>query len=497
MARRKRLRKIARDWTVAILGVVGLGLAALAWSREPSRRPIALAMSAGRPEGARQRIAEILAREAGRRGVRVQWQPTAGSEQALDQVDAGRLDAALVQGGLDPGGRRNVRQVAALHVEPLHLLVKEEIFAEVARNLAALRGKTINLSEFGSGTHCLASEVLAFAGLEAARGDYRATTLGYAELGRQADRARLPDAVFMVSTLPLGVARELVTRHRYRLVALPFASAFALGALEQDPAPARAGRWPERVERQHVCDATIPAFTYRVEPGVPAEEIHTLGTRLLLVAHKDVPVEAIGRLLETAFDAPFARASHAGLDPKVLELPPELPWHDGTIAYLRRTKPLIAGDFVDLLEKELSIGGAVLGGGFFLVQWLRRRYRARRDRGFEAYILKVADVERRAMALELAATLDLPALLLLQKDLARLKAEALEKFADGELEGEELMSGFLTHVSDTRDYLTRLILHQRDNLEEEAQLQGRRPQALWREVVGEGRPLDAAADLGP
>ncbi len=70
-----------------------------------------------------------------------------------------------------------------------------------------------------------------------------------------------------------------------------------------------------------------------------------------------------------------------------------------------------------------------------------------------------------------------------QEELSGLKNEALRKFADGVLEGEELMSGFLTHVSDTRDYLTRLILHERNNLEEQAHLEGRKAQTLWSEVV--------------
>ena len=52
--------------------------------------------------------------------------------------------------------------------------------------------------------------------------------------------------------------------------------------------------------------------------------------------------------------------------------------------------------------------------------------------------------------------------------MTRIKGEALEKFAEGKLEGEELMSGFLAHASDARDFLLRLILHQRDNLEEHA-----------------------------
>ena len=117
-------------------------------------------------------------------------------------------------------------------------------------------------------------------------------------------------------------------------------------------------------------------------------------------------------------------------------------------------------------------------------QWLWRRSRRRRDRGFEAYILRVAEIERKGLQLERDATLDLHSLLRLRDDLATLKDEALAKFADGELEGEELFSGFLAHVSATRDYLTRLVLHQRDNLEDQAVSQGQRLQSLWREAVG-------------
>ena len=56
---------------------------------------------------------------------------------------------------------------------------------------------------------------------------------------------------------------------------------------------------------------------------------------------------------------------------------PELPPHEGTLTYLGRNKPLIAENVVDLLEKEVSIAGGILGGLFFLRQWLRRSYRRR------------------------------------------------------------------------------------------------------------------------
>ena len=126
--------------------------------------------------------------------------------------------------------------MAVLHIEPLHLLVKAEIYRAVANNLAGLRGKVVNVGERGSGTYLLATEVMAFSGLRAGI-DYTATTHTYAELERETDLARLPDAVFSVSTLPSPIARHLVSEHHFRLISLPFRDAFALGVLDPDNSP--------------------------------------------------------------------------------------------------------------------------------------------------------------------------------------------------------------------------------------------------------------------
>ena len=326
------------------------------------------------------------------RALAIELQELPGSEGALQAVESGRLDAAFVQGGLEMVDNPGLRQVAALHVEPLHLLIKEEIHRAVARNLAELRGKVVNLGERGSGTYVLAREVMAFSGLRAGI-DYTDTTHSYADLERETDASRLPDAVFTVSTLPSPIARHLVVNHHYRLASLPFSEAFALGALDQDyDVPHRPAAAATRIERRHVYDAMIPAFAYQIEPGVPPEAIHTLGTRLLLVARKDLAATTVRRLLEVVFHSPFSQVLQPPLDARQLESPPELPWHDGTTEYVRRNSPLIAGDMIDLLEKEVSILGVLAGGVFCLSQWLRRQFRRRRERSFEAYILQVARV---------------------------------------------------------------------------------------------------------
>src|SRR5262249_19567185 len=150
------------------------------------------------------------------RDVILELRETPGSAEALDEVERHHLDIALVQGGLNVDGRPHVRQVAALHIEPMHLLVKKELLDEATAHLTALDGKTVNLSEVGSGTHALAVAILAFAGLQAqtpeqAQG-YIATEFSRQQLFAEKDRARLPDAIMLVSTMPSSTAKFLVTK---------------------------------------------------------------------------------------------------------------------------------------------------------------------------------------------------------------------------------------------------------------------------------------------
>ena len=436
-----RFRRVAREWIAAALGLLVLAIAAVVYFHEPRSVAGELTISAGSRQGLRHQMAERLAGVARRRGLTLRVVATSGSIEALERVNAGSLDIALVQGGLDTTDRPNVRQVASLKIEPLHLLVKSEIEpdADEAHGLEFLRGRVVNLSEIGSGTYDLAREVLAFAGLkpslDRSPGDYTASTLGYAALEAETDRARLPDAVFTVSGLPSPLARDLISRRDYRLVPLRFGEAFALDALHnirQGPSsPPPRGRWfLSGVDRVHIYPTEIPPYTYSVSPPVPSQPIATFGTRLLMVAGTRVGAGAIERLLEAGHQSGPGGPT---LDPSLLDVPPEYDWHDGAVAFRDRNKPLIIGDAVDFLEKWTSLLGGVLGGMFFLWQWARQRNRRRRELGFESYMLKVTAIERRALQNEMGMRFDLKELLELQVELSALKIDALQRYADGEL----------------------------------------------------------------
>ena len=475
------MRRFQKDYGLAAVALCLIAMGLYFWFGTSGESLITMKLTAGDVSGLRHRLATEFSREASKSGIQIIVEPTEGSESALEKLSLGEFDIALVQGGLKSNSNSPIRQISALHIEPLHLLVKSELQRAIReKGLSQLAGHKVNLGALGSGTHSLATEVLQFAGLrlegEQGHASYRPNYLTYTEL-LKADLEELPDAVFMVSTLPSPVADFLTDKHGFGLVPLLFGEALALEAFSELGTIPIAGS----VDKQHIYTATIPAFTYSVEPASPPDSLQTIGTRLLLVANERVRGEKIKRLLECLYRSNLIKAGWPASDASLLDLPPEFPLHRGAELYLQRNKPIIAGDAIDYFEKVLAIAATVAGGTFFLVQWYLRSTRRSREASFANYMTRVIAIENESMQNELAAQLDLATLIRLQRELAAIKSDAVSKFAAGELEGEGLIHGFLALVNDARNQLTRLILHQRENIEELAANQNHPVDEVWLE----------------
>lgn len=467
---------------VPLLVVVAIGSALFFLYEMRGGRTATLTITAGDALGRRHELALNLAAVAPSHGLRLEVVPTSGSEEALEKVALGQLGVALVQGGIDP--RPGVQQVGALYVEPLHVLVKTELGA---RDLGDLRGRRLNLSTPGSGSRLLAGEALDFAGLRAGR-DFEDLSLSYADIERLAGdpttpAASLPDAIFAVSSMPFPLAETLIKSDRYRLLELPLAPSLSIRDFM-------------------IHDAEIPAMAYSVVPPVPDRPLRTLGTQLLLVANDHVPADAVAALLEAVFAGEFARESDlAQLDEDVVARVPEYPLHAGTRHWLARNQPVLTNDAIEGVENLRSLLVSIAVAVFLIWRWNQRR----RVLGFEPYLERVSEIERKAADLENAATLDLGQLLDLRREVTRLKTEALNKFVHGQLKGEELMSSFLAHVSDTREAINNLILHERSRLERLARTGSAynqeevRLEELWSRALGETstRPVPRDDDENP
>jgi hypothetical protein len=284
--------------------------------------------------------------------------------------------------------------------------------------------------------------------------------------------------------VPSKAVHALLDSGLYRLVPLPYADAIRLsGLVGENPA----GSLAAEIERAALVDTVIPGFVYGTDPPSPPEAIHTLGTRLVLVANRSVSAATVERVLDAIFHSRFARIVEPTLDRSVLAVPWRLPLHPGTIEFKGRDEPVITAAKVDEFSNTLSVLGALLGGAIFLGSAWQQRRRGRADQLFGEYMRRVAEVERKAVEIELTASLELAPLIALQRDLLQLQGEALERFAAGELGGQSALADLLAPVNAARDHVGDLLLHLRENIEESAQSQGRAPGAVWLEAVAKAR----------
>lgn len=455
-----------RTRVAPLLLVAAIVLAAFAaykflWGTNETERN--LRMSAGSKRGTRNELAEFLVERSEPRQLHIELIETSGSVDTLRRVDAGEIDLALVQGGLEMSEKTNVRQLAALYVEPLHLLVREGMYDAVKNNFGALRGRRINLSTAGSGTNLLAREVLEFGGLRASSSDgspaFEPSTLGHDAILSRLDKisdssgdrrqqliAELPDAFFLVATMPSLVAKRLAQEAGYRLVSLPFGEAFGLVSVEEETGD------KDRIAQLHLKRIKIPKFTYGVVPPVPSEPCLTIGTRLLLISHKDVPADVVTRVLPLIYEGAIEKLYD--LEP-LDEVLPEYALHKGAIEYRSRNKPIVRSEIVNTLQRLAAVGGPLLGAALALYGFWRWRQVLR----FESYFREVLRLKMLAKGIQLdeeAAPVEGNRRQYLEAHLDELQRRAIYDFSRGYFRGEGVIFNLMSLISDTRQTISQL-----------------------------------------
>jgi hypothetical protein len=175
----------------------------------------------------RQILAQRLVAEAGRHKLQIDFSSDAfpSLEEMRLVNDGTESSMALVPGGVGgPDRFPNVRLVAALGTDPLHVMVRPRLYEKALKSLTALRGLRINCGPQDSVLRILVHDILRFAGLEASRpgstGDYvdesntsrdLLAKLEQARAMPAADRERviaeLPDAILFLSPLPSVLAK--------------------------------------------------------------------------------------------------------------------------------------------------------------------------------------------------------------------------------------------------------------------------------------------------
>jgi TRAP-type uncharacterized transport system substrate-binding protein len=439
------------------LALVILGILALAHGSSSTKRN--LRITSGTEVEVREKMVQYLIQKTAERNLILEDVASQGSLDALRKVERGEVDLALVPAGLHLHPESPVREVAAVDLERLHLLVRAEHFPAVNADLKTLRDKTVFLNYPQSGTYLLSKLVLARVGLQPLSPGAKSSSdrvvicpLSSHEIlamldamksanqeRRQQMRTQLPDACFLVASLPSRLAWRLINEADYRLVPLPFARALAMISIEE--ATSDSGQ----IDQVYIQPAEIPEFTYSISPAVPPSGCPTLGIRTLLVAHHNVPDDVILRILPFLYEGTIPGLYRP---PAPQEVVPEYPFHSGTIRYRDRNKPIVRSEVVNVFRSIFSVVGPVVG----LVLTLYGYYKWRQLLRFTRYFREIIHLDLVAKGLKTdrqAPENREERNKYLQEKLTHLQRQAIADFCDNYFRGEAIVLNLLALLTET------------------------------------------------
>ncbi len=423
MQRHERVRK-----ALGILLVMALLGVAAHYVYEVLPRTYSLKITGGDILGNRHYLAGALRDEVRPNGVRLDVLPTEGSQEALSRVSEGKLDFALIQGGLELPFT-NVVHVANLAPELLHFLVRPDI-----KDISGMRGVRINLGSKKGGTRVIAKELLEFSGMRDGV-DYVETNLGTEDLLAMR-KDRIPDVIVITSFAPSNVADYIVKQFGYSLLEIPFPSALAL----------RQG-W--------AADSKVMAYMYSVQPPVPPRDVKTVGVNLQLVANAHLDPRAVFKVLEGIYSPDLQMRLKMKFDEdKILESS-SYPLSSGTRLFMDRKNPLLSQA---TLKKVESLFGLILSVASTLIvvfKWFKGAppvaVKPETDDAFFVTLIERVLTVDTAIDASPDAGLALDQRDALQKELSDIKAVAMRRVAsNGILSNAHLVPQLFSAIADSR-----------------------------------------------
>lgn len=456
---RKRLDR-AVPW-ICGAGLVLAFLVFASWMVADSKPP-AIRLSAGPEFTRRHAVAEYLCRKAADHDLTIRLVNNAGSEECLNQIKSGELDAALVSNGVVVPNDDDIRVLAAIQLEAVHILVRKDL-AENRTLAEAIRGKRVNLGARGSTDWLLARDFLEFARLKLPTAtqpgdviptewtkeqlvDKARAILGSSGEQKTALVQELPDCVLALASMPSTIVPLLVEAADYQIMPLPAARAFLMDNLQEGEPTTTT------IEREFLELTAIPANSYFTTHVFPTTDCTTVGMRLLIVAHKDLPAEAVRPLMETVFEGEFSRRI---LPKSPRELATPFAIHEAAVAYLDRDKPLAVQETVEGISTFLSMFGAFSAGALSLYGLLRRK-RVRKPSDYYAEIRKIEMIAGGTDTDETAPIQPKEFVKYLDDRLLRLRQDLIEDICEGRIKGEQVIANILALLKDARRNLPHL-----------------------------------------
>jgi TRAP transporter TAXI family solute receptor len=285
-----------------------------------------IVVATGPVDGEYSRLVDSLGVRLGERGL-LEVAHTEGSVANAFLVDQRRARFGLVQSDVAQaavggegvfemsGPLRQLRAVASLFPEPMHVVVRADSGID---SIAGLAGRRVSLGALGSGTRYTALQVLGAHGLGSGT---------FTEVMREGPLDALTqladgslDAVVEVVSAPWGELARMQTAGALRLVPLDPAVVDRLAA-----------------ERPALLKLTIPARTYAWQD----RPVPTVAATALLVANAATPDAVVTGMLDAIFaasDVPGRGVRATRLSRARAQDGVSIPMHDGAVRYFQTAK---------------------------------------------------------------------------------------------------------------------------------------------------------------
>ncbi len=414
-----------------------------------SRRPDPVVRIAYGTGGAlRKYFLDQLTLQGKKHHLDIRVDPTSGTGATMDALDGDAADVGLIAGAVRDQHARNIYEIAPLYMEPLQLLVKEPLYDAVMKDFGQLRGKTIAMDAEDSATSLLATELLRFMGLDAHGGKplYARVQVQQSTILTQ-PMSSLPDAVFQIAGVPSPVIQGLIVDRGYRLVPLPFGSAFNLGKFQAAVVPDDADA-AMALDKGFVEEFVIPAYAYSVLPAVPPADTRTVATRLLLVGRRELPDAVMRNLLELILSPEISELARPPLRIGLLDSDFQYERHPGTDRYLASLRPVNIEGAFDTYGRLVEVWGFIAAAYFTAAKGLkhwRERKQVLTEKSVDDFLTLVLAVEEQTstrITTEERQRLD--------QQLSDIKRRAIELRAEERLEDAENFQALLVAIADTR-----------------------------------------------
>lgn len=375
-----------RGWILVVVILLCIIFAGVSYNRLASRLPHSITIASGSETGAYHHLAlqlkELLRLEYPR--ITVDIQTTDGSEDNLNRIMEDKVQFAFYQNnGKSHIGRadssklqesdsaiREVRAVANLYVEVLHVVVRKGIGAD---GIQDLRRVNVSVGAKGSGTIQMAQQVLQHYNMSV--NDRQMHTLNFADTLKAFGNGEI-DAAFIVAGGLSPMLRNLLGTGKYDLLPVQEVNALVFKNTAFFP-------------------LQLPRSVYSGQHNVPSKDTPCLAVKASLITHQNVPAFLVRTMTQMALSTAF-RNQLRELSEEFAKEEQDFPMHRGAMDFYHRGEPTfsssVAEAFNDTLPYLLVLAILVIVVGATLRQ---NRIEKRRNMSMRLheFMTRIADIE--------------------------------------------------------------------------------------------------------